>query len=145
MSIECGYLIRKQVEGKPTVFHGEIDLAQIAGEFYLIPHAEKRDPEKSPDYAFKIRGRSGDFVHFGNAWRKPFKKQKGDFFSITIDGPGMDRSVTVNAWPSDQQPDGTPKGEPANYDIKWQRPKPGAAAVVGGGSAGEPIDDEIPF
>jgi len=143
LTIECGYLLRKDVEGKPTVFHGEIDTVSISGEFYLIPHASKRN-EKSPDYAFKIKNRAGDFTHFGNAWAKQFKAGKGEFFSITVDGPGMGSPVYVAAFPDDDQPEGTDKKKPANYTIKWGRKKAGAPATVGDAGPGQQ-DDEIPY
>lgn len=149
MTIECGYLLRVQSEGKPDAFKGEIELQQISGIFFLVPHAAVRNPGKSPTHSFKVKNRAGDYVHFGNAWQKEFKSgQKGYFFSITIDGPGMPHSITVNAWPDDEQPKETPKEYPANFTVRWQRPKPQGATVIGGGSeapASGVDQDEIPY
>ena len=147
MSIECGYLLRVQSEGRPDAFKGEIELQQISGVFFLVPHVDVRVPGRSPTHSFKVKNLAGDFVHFGNAWQKQFKNGKaGYFFSITIDGPGMPHSVTVNAWPDDDQPKDTPKDHPANFTVKWQRPKPQPATVIGGGAPeASGVDDEIPY
>ncbi|MGB0749701.1 MAG: DUF736 family protein [Magnetospiraceae bacterium] len=141
MSIECGYCIRQEVPGKPTVFHGELEnIPNIGGEFYLIPHPTKRG-ENSPDYAFKIRAQDGNFVHFGNAWIKNFKDGGGSFFSITIDGPGMGAPVYVSAFPDDEQPKETPKDKPSNFTIRWGRPRGGMSMAANQA----PVNDAIPY
>lgn len=146
MAIECGYALRRDVEGKPTVYNGEIDFGNIIGEFYLIPHVNVRT-ENSPQYEFKMRNRSGAFGSVGNAWVKKLKTG-GSFFSITIDHPHItDKPVYIAAFPDDEQPKDTPKNAPANFTLRWSRPRAGAGGQDFGGGAPAPAtgDDQIPY
>ncbi|OEJ64663.1 DUF736 family protein [Magnetovibrio blakemorei] len=147
MAIECGYVLRRDVEGKPTVYAGEIDFGNIIGDFYLIPVAEKRDPVKSPDYEMKMKSRSGQYGVVGQCWVKKLKAG-GSFFSITVDHPHMtDKPIYLAAFPDDEQPKDTPKGKPANFTLRWSRPKAGNGGQdFGGAPSPSSVDnDSIPY
>lgn len=148
MSIECGYALRVENEGKPTVFRGEVNLGRINGEFYLIPHPQVRNPGKSPEYAVKMKSANGDFATVGNAWVKKMNAG-GSFFSVTVDHPFLtEKPVYLSVFPDDEQPKDTPKSKPANYSVRWSRPRAGAGAQDFGGASmgGEAVaDDHIPY
>lgn len=146
MTIECGYCLRRESEGKPDVFEGEINFRSIEGHFFLVPHAEKRK-ENSPDYLFKLKNpRSGDFDQVGNAWVKDMKAG-GSFFSITVDHPALTQApVYLAAFPDDTQPKDTPKGKSANFTLRWGRPKVGARSDDAAAAAASGVgSDAIPF
>lgn len=143
MSIDLGYMLRKQVDGKPDVFHGELNHSEYTGEFYLIP-AEKRT-DNSPDYVVKVI-LGGGWQERGAAWLKPMKTG-GKYLSLSIDGPEFGQRFYVSGFPDDEQPKDTPKGAPVCYSLKWSRPDASKRSVAstpetGGGA---PLNDEIPY
>ncbi len=146
MSIDLGYMLRKQVEGKPEVFHGEINHSEYTGEFYLIPVTEKRT-DNSPDFVVKVF--LGGWQERGAAWLKPMRTG-GKYFSLSIDGPEFGQRFYLSGFPDDEQPKDTPKGAPVVYSLKWSRPDASKRSApvtpaTGGGRDGMPVDDEIPF
>lgn len=143
---EVGHLERLDVKGRPTVYTGEVLLATLAGDIYLIPHPAKRS-DQSPDFAIKFRARADQpFVAMGNAWIKKTTKGKPvEFFSLTFDGPTLPAPIYVAAFPDDQQP-GKPEDKPSQFTIRWQRQRGGAAAAQATGAAlSEALADEIPW
>jgi uncharacterized protein (DUF736 family) len=145
MSIEVGHCERVISEGKPDVFYGELAVEGLQSDFYIVPVPDKRT-ERSPDMALKIRGRNGQWVHFGNVWLKDFRNGAGQFMSIQIDGYNLPAPVNVAAFPDDEQPKDTPKGRPSQYTIRWGRPRGGRGAPpMDQGAAAAPLNDEIPY
>ena len=140
--METGHLERVEREGKPVVYMGQIELPQITGDIALIPHAAKRS-ESSPDYAVKIRTPGRDYMPSGNAWVKKFKSQAGNFFSITVDNPGMAAPVYVSAFPDDDQPKDAK--HPSFFTIQWGRPRRGAGLPEADPAGDAVTTDEIPY
>jgi len=142
MSNIVGHAERVQSEGKPDVFYGEIAVGGISGEVYLIPYADKRS-DKSPDYEVKMRGFSGDWESYGNAWAKKMKVG-GDMLSVTFDAPQLPQPVYVAMFPDDEQPKDTPKNKAASWSFTWSRPR-----RAGGPAMAQPAQaatsDAIPF
>ena len=142
MSIELGYLLRVDVEGKPSVYHGEISFDGYDGEVFLVPAVKASD--KSPDYTVKLKIADA-WQERGGAWRRPLKKG-GFLLSLGIDGPEFRQGLNAAAFPDDEQPRETPKNNPATFTIKWSRAKPQAAAPNASAStSGGPVADEIPY
>ena len=140
--MEVGHLERLERQGKPPGFIGQIQVGNIVGEIALKLLPSKRT-ENSPDYEVLLRPENvRSWGVRGAAWVKEFKDGKGQFFSITIDGPEQDAPCYVAAFPADEQPKETPKDKPAIYNIRWGRPR-----GVNSGVATTPaaLDDEIPF
>ncbi|MBF0383405.1 MAG: DUF736 family protein [Magnetococcales bacterium] len=118
MSINCGSLREHQVEGKPLVYKGDINVAGVSGAMFLVPRA--KHAENSPDWTVKVM-QNGQWFEMGAAWEKDLKGQRGkSFFSITIDGPQLQQPLYVAGFPVDKK-----KGE---FNITWSRPRGGRQA-----------------
>lgn len=140
MSIELGYLFAREVEGKPTVYQGEIRFQKYSDAIYLIPQPKKSD--KSPDFAVKLKV-GDDYEERGGAWRRPLKAG-GFMLSVAIDGPEFAEPLNAAAFPDDNQPKDTPKNAPVNFTIRWSRIKPRDGAPTASG-AKPSLEDEIPY
>lgn len=143
MSIEVGFLELLKRDGKPNVLLGEINMAGLAGEIAMGPVKVRRDPVNSPHMEIQMKGPRG-WYEAGKAWKKDFTEGGGYFYSLTFDGPQMEKPIYVAAFPDEDQPKDTPKGEAAQWTLKWGRPRGNRRSVMPD-DGGASLNDEIPF
>lgn len=118
--MEYGHLERVDHETRPTVFMGQVNMPGVSGDICLTPKASKRS-DKSPDFDVKIQTPGRDWMIAGAAWTKQFRDGSGDFFSITIDHPGLTNPIYVSAFPDDDDKQPKEAEYPINYSINWGR------------------------
>ncbi|MCB9973319.1 MAG: DUF736 domain-containing protein [Rhodospirillales bacterium] len=103
---KIGYLNEPNAQGE---FQGEIKTLQYQIKIRFIPNPQKFSLD-APDFLIMAQGD----IEIGSAWKKT-KQKIGDimieFFSITIDDPGMPHPLNVAAF----------KKEDGGYDITWRR------------------------
>ena len=147
MANEYGKMRRFLTGAGIEVLKGTLNIPQsVGGDIALIPIPMRG--ENSPSHDVKIKS-NGDWATLGKAWTKELKDGSGDFFTLTLDSPSMQRPVNLSIFALDdeEQPKEWERGEtPVNYKIIWQRPRRTVtASQSSGGTVGEDLDDDIPF
>ena len=143
MTVEIGHLEVLKKPGKPTVYMGEISMPEFTGDICLVPYpADSGRKANAPAHKTMLRVPGRDWFHGGNSWRKDMKAG-GWFHSVTIDGPGFANPVYLAGFPDDEQPKDTKPDDPAQFTLKWGRPRGGRSG--GGAPARSVSDDHIPY
>lgn len=115
-----GELKEKSI-GDSKILVGTISTLSVSLNIELSP-APKTDNPKAPSYIINAWSNSGVQVRVGAAWTKTMKRGANvgeDFLTMTIDDPGMSRTLNVAAFRN---------AEAGKWDITFRRRQDKASA-----------------
>ena len=139
--MNIGSLNIANTDNQPLALKGTIELPNINGIIYLVPNPSRYN-DKSPDMIVKMADNNGVFVKVGSAWRKELKNDAGDFYSITLDNPSLEKPVYISAFPEfDDEKNG---GKILHYNLTWSRPRANTMQSMNMAGQQQPID-QIPY